>query len=88
MLYYNKVSKETKSLADLCRDENTSIAAGLEFGQWLPVKQDAFPEVVPEGVYYDLGPIEMRDGEAFQTWVQIQAPEMPQPAEPIPDQVV
>lgn len=72
MLYFNTASRETKALHDLCRDENASIASGLEYGQWLPVTQDPAPEFAPEGQYYDLGAVELRDGKAFQPWVLVE----------------
>lgn len=74
MNYYNTVSKQIISVFDLMRQENASIPAGLPYGQWVPVTQDPYPsDAAPEDIY-NLGPVEMRDGQAFQAWIKVEQP--------------
>ncbi len=75
MQYYNIASREVKSHQQLCIDENASIAPGLTYGQWVPIKLDPIP--AEEGKLFNYGPVELRNGEAFQTWVEAAPVEPP-----------
>jgi hypothetical protein len=74
MQYYNTVSKAVVSISELMRQENASIPAGLPYGQWLAIKQDPYPEDAVPSDLYQLGPVELRDGEAYQSWVKGEKP--------------
>ncbi len=86
MNYFNKVTKQVLDLSELCRQENASIAAGLAYGQWLPVVADEFPSEQVEGSHYETGTI-VEDGDVARLpWVLVPnpvIPEEPAPAEPV-----
>lgn len=80
MFYCNKVSKEVVSLNELCCQENASIAAGLSYGQWVPIITDPYPTDPQPDMVYTLGEMVIGEESAQQSWVASPAPAPVDPA--------
>jgi hypothetical protein len=76
MNYINNITGEQKTHKQLCSELNVSIPRGMDYLDWMVIRQQPMPEV-PAGFYAVQNGVEKKDGIWVYGWSVIETPPEP-----------